>query len=82
MNKRLAQVNRSRMNTLNAIRQFGHTDANDHLRNGLKWLNAAMNALRVNPDAYICALLFNAQTHLQVAKMTLGFDPFAEESAR
>lgn len=72
-NKRLALVNRAKMSTLNAIRRFKGTDAEEHLQFAVQALNRA-KAKIINGGSGTLSLE-NAQYHLQHASFALGFSP-------
>lgn len=62
------------MSTLNAIRRFGDTDADQHLQFAAMWLNTALNRLTLGIGGEISAME-NATTHLENASRVLGFVP-------
>jgi hypothetical protein len=71
--KRLALVNRARMSVLNAIGRFADTDAEEHLRYALTWLNAAVK--QISKDESGIYSLDIARSHLENASRSLGFVP-------
>jgi hypothetical protein len=74
MNKQLALLNRARMSTLNAIRRFGDTEAESHLRRALMWINTASRYVREGTGGQEAAMM-NAVANLQNAAQMLGHVP-------
>jgi hypothetical protein len=73
-NQKLTLLVRAKMSTLNAIRVYGDTDAEEHFQKALDWLNRAINLVKSGvggEDAH----MINATSHLQLAARMLEFDP-------
>lgn len=75
-NQKLALLNRARMSTLNAIRRFGDTEAEEHFQRALQWLNRA-TAYLLDGKGGADAAMMNAVAHLQSAAQILGHSPIA-----
>lgn len=73
-NPRLKLLVRARMSTLNAIRRFGDTDAEQHLKFGAMWLSTAINRMHLGIGGEVAAME-NATSHLELASRVLGFTP-------
>ena len=73
-NQKLTLLTRAKRSTLNAIRKFGDTAAEEHFQRGVVWLDRAI-AYTLDGSGGEDACMMNAVVHLQTAAQVLGYSP-------